>query len=87
MRLVLCVPEDDVAFLVRLEIPGADKHNVSLPHPSALLHLTPDTADTGLAVLTLHAHPCLAEVLDHNPQDVIPVREHHSLSDVPFVLD
>lgn len=84
--LVARVPEDDVAFLILLEVPWAHEDDVSFPYPSPFLHLASYPAHACLAVLALDVHACLAIVLCHYAEYVVLVGVHHPLAEVSLVL-
>jgi hypothetical protein len=86
VSLVTRIPEDDVALLIRLEVPRTYENHVALTHPDPLLHLTPHTADAHLAVLALDVHARLTIVLDHDTENIVLVGVHHPFADVYLSL-
>jgi len=69
----------DVAPLVKLEIPRRDQNNISLPYPHSPLHLSPNSAETLLAVLAAHQNPIETQHFFGYANDVVNHRQHHIL--------
>jgi len=68
--LALRVAPDDVATLVKLEIPRTHKHDVIYSYPSTALHLPADSANPFAAILAFDEDAVVAQQLGGYPEHV-----------------
>jgi hypothetical protein len=73
--LISFVSPNDVAPLVGLEIPWRDQNDVALPYPHSSFHLSSDSAETLVAVLTAHQNSIETQHFFGYAHDVVGHRQ------------
>jgi hypothetical protein len=85
-RLIPSVPPENVASLVRLEIPRRNQNNITFPNPHPPFQLAAHSTEPFFAILTLNHDSFSTQHFKSHTQNIASTRQQHFFK-VPFISD